>query len=391
MANDARRTPLYDEHVRLGARMIPFGGWEMPVSYPGGIIAEHQATRRAAGLFDLSHMGELLIQDDGATALLDELLTNDAGALPEGRALYSPMCRENGTIVDDVMLYHLPSYPAFAGDGRVRPDPSYLLVVNASNTAKDLAWIHAVAERRGLRDHVEVQDLSTRLALIAVQGPRAVEIVERVCGGGVGGVAHFGLAEITVDGAWALAARTGYTGEDGFELFVHAEHAAALWTRLLETGRGLGLAPVGLGARDTLRLEARLSLYGNDIDDTTTPLEAGLGWTVAWPKEMLFVGREALLRQKSEGLGRRLVGLMMDDRAVPRQHSAVRADGRDVGEVTSGTVSPTLERGIALAYVPPALAAVGTPLAVVVRGADHPAHVVKTPFYRRALADQRGE
>ncbi len=377
MTMEHQRTPLYDEHVRLGARMISFGGWDMPVSYPTGIIAEHHATRHHAGLFDVSHMGEFLITGQAAPTLLDTLLTNNAGALPPGRALYSPMCRDDGTIVDDTMLYRLPPDAATL-------DPGFLLVVNASNIAKDLAWVHEVTARLSLLNHhVAVRDSSAATALIALQGPQAPAILARLAGPSVDGIARFAVVSLSIDGEKVLAARTGYTGEDGFELFVPDHAAVNLWRRLLAAGQPLGLTPAGLGARDTLRLEARLCLYGNDIDDTTTPLEAGLGWTVAWSRAHPFIGQDALARQREAGLSRRLVGLIMDDRAVPRHGSRVHAGAQSAGTITSGTMSPTLEKGIALAYLPADCTTIGTPLAVDVRGVDHPAHVVKTPFYRR--------
>ncbi len=366
-----RHTPLYEEHRALGARMIPFGDWEMPERY-SGIIEEHQATRNAAGLFDLSHMGEIYVLGVAAHELVQYLLTNDISGLELDAALYSPMCRHDGGIVDDVIVYR----PCFT-------DPHYLLVVNASNIAKDLEWLHQTAELLGVAGDVVIDDRSRATALLALQGPRAQEILQPLMVDDLSALPSFHvLAGDITNEIEAMVARTGYTGEDGFEIYVHHSHAVKLWRLLLERGRPLGLLPVGLGARDTLRLEAGLPLYGNDIDETTTPLEAGLTRWVKLDKGA-FAGRDALLRQRDAGLTRRLVGLEMLDRAIPRSHYPVRAGEREIGHVTSGTFSPTLGKGIALAYVAIEHAEVGGELSVMVRDQAHPARVVKTPFYRR--------
>jgi aminomethyltransferase len=356
----------------MGARMAPFGGWEMPIDY-GSIVEEHHATRRAAGLFDLSHMGEFFVSGPGALDLVSALVTNDPRHLTPGQGQYSPMCREDGTIVDDVILYHLPEPER----GR------YLVVVNAANIAKDWAWTTRVRDEEGLADRVMLEDGSAENALVAIQGPRAEAILQRLTETPLASITSFAIGRATIGGIDALVARTGYTGEDGFEIFIPNEDATPLWHLLLERGREDGLRPVGLGARDTLRLEARLPLYGNDISDTTTPLEAGLGRFVRLEKPR-FRGKEALERQKAAGLGRKLAGLAMDDRSVPRAHyDVLDAGGEYIGEVTSGTFSPTLGKGIALAYLAADSAAIGTAVQVVVRGQPHPATVVKTPFYRR--------
>ncbi|HVA90173.1 MAG TPA: glycine cleavage system aminomethyltransferase GcvT [Chloroflexota bacterium] len=365
-------TPLHGLHEAAGARMAPFGGWDMPIHY-GSILEEHQATRQAAGLFDLSHMGEFLMSGPGAFDLVSLLITNDPAPLDPGQGLYSPICRDDGTIIDDIIVYHLPGPP------RAR----YLLVVNAANIGKDWAWVQAVRDEAGLRDKVWLEDQSALTALIAIQGPRAEEILIPITAEPVESLGSFEYAETTVGRIPVNIARTGYTGEDGFEIFVAPEQAITLWTLLLDRGKDAGLRPVGLGARDTLRLEARLALYGNDIDDTTTPLEAGLARWVKLDKPR-FWGRDALRRQKEAGLTRKLVGLTMADRAIPRAHYLVaNAEGVEIGQVTSGGYSPTLGKGIALAYLPPAQSAVGTALQVIIRGQPHPAIVVKTPFYRR--------
>ena len=367
------RTPLFAEHVALKAKLAPFGGWEMPIDY-GSILEEHRATRNAAGLFDLSHMGEFVIAGPEAPAFVSALLTNDPLVLTPGQGQYSPMCRDDGTIVDDVILYLLPA---------AQP-PRYLLVVNAANHAKDWAWVHEVRTREGLDAGVSLEDRSDDYALIAVQGPRAATLLAEVLGDAEIELGSFAIAEFPVYDTPALIARTGYTGEDGFEIFVAPAVAPELWRTLLARGADIGLRPVGLGARDTLRLEARLPLYGNDLDDTTTPLEAGLSRFVKLDKTH-FRGQSALQEQKRNGLTRRLAGLEMGDRGIPRAHYPVLdADGAQIGNVTSGGFSPTLGRGIALAYLPPTHAAVGTPLQIAIRGEGHPATVVKTPFYRRS-------
>ncbi len=367
-----RRTPLYAQHVALGAHVAPFGGWEMPIDY-GSIIEEHKATRLAAGLFDLSHMGEFFITGPGALDLVNLLITNDATPMPTGQGLYAPMCRDDGTIVDDVIVYHLPG-PVGA---------RYLMVVNAANIDKDWDWALRVRLEAGLQDRTWLENSSDATALIAIQGPHAVAITERISDTSLSHMRSFALEDVGIGGIPARVARTGYTGEDGFEIFIPADSAVDLWKLLLAEGKDAGLRPVGLGARDTLRLEARLPLYGNDIDDTTNPLEAGLGRWVKLEKPA-FRGREALLAVQQVGPSRKLVGLAMADRSVPRAHYPVLdQDGAPLGQVTSGTFSPTLARGIALAYVPVEAGAIGTPLQIQIRTTPHPATVVKTPFYRR--------
>lgn len=364
-------TPLYEEHRRMGARLAPFGGWEMPIDY-GSIVEEHHATRQAAGLFDLSHMGEFVVAGHGALDLACMLLTNDPRRLEPGQGQYSPMCRDDGTIVDDVILYHLPE-----------PERGqYLIVVNAANIAKDWAWAMRVRDEEGLAGRTTLEGRSPESALIAIQGPRAEPIVQRLTETPLATLGSFAISRASIGGIAALVARTGYTGEDGFEIFVPNADATPLWRLLLERGHEDGLRPVGLGARDTLRLEARLPLYGSDITDGTSPLEAGLGRFVRIDKPR-FRGKEALERLQAAGPEQKLLGLAMDDRSVPRAHYQVLdAQGEYLGEVTSGTFSPTLARGIALAYLP-AQVAIGTAVQVVVRGQQHPATVVKTPFYRR--------
>jgi aminomethyltransferase len=368
-----RETPLHAQHVALGARMAPFGGWEMPIDY-GSILEEHRATRTAAGLFDLSHMGEFHVTGPAAFDLVDELITNDISTLPTGRGLYSPMCRDDGTIIDDVIVYHMP------GSERAQ----YLVVVNAANIERDWQWVQQVREEEALAELAVLEDRSDETALIAIQGPRAEAILQSLTDEPLGSLSAFGLVQTVVAGLPVTVARTGYTGEDGFEVFVSATQAVNLWNPLRTAGAGQGLRTVGLGARDTLRLEARLPLYGNDISDTTTPLEAGLGRWVKLEKPR-FRGKKALERQQREGLTRKLTGLVVDDRSVPRPHyPVVDTEGGRLGEVTSGTFSPTLGKGIALAYLPLTHTAIGTHVQVMIRSQPHPASVVKTPFYKRS-------
>jgi len=360
------RTPLYDCHVELGARLVEFAGWEMPVQY-AGVIDEHRAVRTAAGIFDVSHMGEVRVRGAGAEPFLQRLTPNDVSKLAPGRAHYSGLLTERGTYIDDLLIYRL------AAD-------DFLVVVNASNAPRDFEWIASRA--RDLKSdgmEAEVVDESDRWALIALQGPKAKEILEPLSPG-ASELRYYGFRQGQVDGRPALISRTGYTGEDGFELYVDPEDAPALWRRLLDAGA----SPAGLGARDTLRLEAAMALYGHEIDETTTPWEAGLDWVVKLDKGD-FLGRDALAAQKAAGVPRKLVGFEVEGRGIARQgHPVLSAEGETVGAVTSGTWSPTFEKALGLAYVPPGLAAPGTPLILDVRGRQLAARVVDTPFYRRA-------
>jgi aminomethyltransferase len=348
MAATLQRTPLYDRHVALGARMVPFAGWEMPVQYEG-VIPEHRAVRGDAGVFDVSHMGELEVEGPRALELLQSLLSGDLEPIEPGQARYTLLTNERGGIVDDLIAY--------------RVDPfRWLLVVNAANRATDHAWLKE-RETSGS----DVRDVSDEYALLAVQGPRAIERL------GLPPAPAFTFATATIDGVEAMVNRTGYTGEDGCEILCAADDAGRLWDAVLARG----VVPCGLGARDTLRLEACLALHGNDITPETDAISAGLGWTCALDKE--FTGAAELRRIKAEGPARRLVAFVMEERAVPR--SGMRIEGG--GEVTSGTHSPTLDLGIGLAYVPAAHAAVDTELSIDVRGRPRRARVVKKPFYRR--------
>ena len=359
-------TPLHARHRALGARMTPFGGWDMPLQY-SGIAEEHRAVRTAAGLFDVSHMGEVEIAGDDALAAVQRIASNDARKLQPGRAQYSALTTPEGTVVDDLLVYQLA-----AGH--------YLLVINAANIAKDVAWIRKEIAPAG--DAVAV-NASSRYALIALQGPRAAAILQALTAVELDGIEYYTFANGEVANVRATISRTGYTGEDGFELFVPPAQADAVWTALLAAGGSEGLLPAGLGARDTLRLEAGMRLSGQDMDETTTLIEAGLGWTVGWDKES-FIGREALLEQKRTGPARKLVGFEMLDRGIARHDHAVYAGADRVGRVTSGTLTPSLQKAVGMAYVPVELAARDTELSIDVRGRRLRARVVRMPFYRRS-------
>ena len=364
-ADALQTTPLHARHRALGARMTPFGGWDMPLQY-SGIADEHRAVRTAAGLFDVSHMGEVEIAGDDALAAVQRIASNDARKLEPGRAQYSALTTPEGTVVDDLLVYQLA-----AGH--------YLLVVNAANIAKDVAWIRKGIASAG--DAVAV-NASSRYALIALQGPRAAAILQALTAVELDGVGYYTFASGEVANVRATISRTGYTGEDGFELFVPPAQADTVWSTLLAAGGSEGLLPAGLGARDTLRLEAGMRLSGQDMDETTTLIEAGLGWTVGWDKES-FIGRAALLEQKRTGPARRLVGFEMLDRGIARHDHAVYAGADRVGRVTSGTLTPFLQKAVGMAYVPVELAARDTELSIDVRGRRLRARVVRMPFYRR--------
>ena len=358
-----RRTPLYDVHRALNAKIVPFAGYEMPVNYPTGITAEHNAVRQRCGLFDVSHMGEFVIRGDRMVEFVNHVTTNDVAALAIGQVHYSTILYDNGTIVDDCLVY--------------RFDDRIVMVVNASNREKDLAHISPHATRFG----VEIGDISDEIALLALQGPDAEAILRPFVDVDLAAIQYYWHAWGHVSGMHALISRTGYTGEDGFELYVDPRYAVPIWNLLVGTGK---VTPAGLGARDTLRLEMGMALYGNDIDDTVTPLEANLGWLTKLNKGA-FVGRDALLRQKEQGLARRLVGFTVDDgRSIARHGHPVFFDGKPSGEVRSGTMSPSLGKPIGTAYLPLAGAREGSKLEIDIRGRRVGATVVKPPFYKNA-------
>lgn len=358
-----KRTPLFDIHRSLGARLIEFGGWEMPVQY-SSILAEHHAVRTRAGLFDLSHMGEIEIAGPRALEVCQELLVTDVARVQLCQAQYSVLCYPDGGCVDDVIIY------------RVETD-RYLLCVNAANIEKDWNWVSEHDQGRA-----QLRNCSEDYALIALQGPRSVEILQPLIASDLSLIRRYWSALGEVAGRRALIARTGYTGEDGFELFVDAADSSSIWSACLDSGQQIGLAPVGLGARDTLRLEAGMLLYGNDLDAETSPLEAGLARLVRFDKEK-FIGREALLRQQTEGVGKQLIGFKMEAAGIPRHGYTLWVGSDRVGTVTSGTQSPTLGVGIGLGYVQPSYATVDAVLEVEIRNRRVPARVVKLPFYRK--------
>jgi aminomethyltransferase len=361
-----KRTPLYGEHVALGARMVPFGGWEMPVQYEG-VIEEHKTVRTKVGLFDVSHMGEIVLRGPRALEVANRIITNDLAKAVEGQAVYAAMCRPDGGIVDDVVAYRFGSDHIF-------------ICVNASNRDKDFAWIKDSA-----KGDCSVANESDEWAQIAIQGPRAVELIARLTDVDLSKIGTYRFATGKVNGAQAIVSRTGYTGEDGFELYVAAKDGPALWRALLEKGKDFGVKAAGLGARDSLRLEMKFALYGNDIDDSTNPLEAGLGWTVKFDKGD-FTGRAVLEKIKAEGPKRKLVGFQMIEPGIARHGYPVFQAGApaEIGTVTSGTMGPSVGKAIGLAYVPATLSAVGSAFEVGIRNKHVKAEVVKTPFYQRS-------
>ncbi len=358
-----KRTALYPLHKTSGARLILFSGWEMPVEY-SGIAGEHTAVRTSAGLFDVSHMGELEIRGPDALPLIQFITTNDGSRLADGQAQYSAMAYPQGTVVDDLLVYRHNA-------------EHFLLVVNASNTGKDLEWINSHN-----RFDAAVEDISEQTALLALQGPKAQGILQPLTEAQLDRIPYYHFVQSTVLGVDTIVSRTGYTGEDGFELCFAAEHSERVWNGIREAGSPLGLVPCGLGARNTLRLEARMLLYGNDIDGTTTLLDAGLGWIVKLDKGD-FIGRDALMKQKKDGVRRRLVGFEMRGKEIARDHYPVFINGREAGYVTSGAPSITLKKNIGLAYLPSEHASIGSTFQVMVRSKLCEAQVVRTPFYRR--------
>jgi aminomethyltransferase len=358
-----KRTPLHDAHVALGAKMVPFAGYEMPVQYPTGITAEHNAVRSAAGVFDVSHMGEVLVRGEDAIAFVQSITSNDVAKLAVNQVHYSTLLREDGTIVDDLLVYRYADH--------------LMLVINASNRDKDLAHMRAHLGRF----KCTLEDVSDNIALLAIQGPNAAELVQSLASVPLEGVKYYWFTEGDVAGVHCTISRTGYTGEDGFELYFDAAHAQKVWDALMATG---GITPAGLGSRDSLRLEAGLSLYGNELDDNTTPIEASLSWLVKLGKEGDFLGRARLAQQQTQGTDRKLVGFTIDERALPRHGYPVWYGDINVGQVSSGCMSPTLGVPIGTCYLPSAAAVPGTQFEIEIRGKRLPARVVRLPFYKRA-------
>ncbi|WP_026973835.1 glycine cleavage system aminomethyltransferase GcvT [Alicyclobacillus contaminans] len=365
---ELRKTPLYPLYKQYGAKTVEFGGWDMPVQF-SSILFEHDSVRQRAGLFDVSHMGEFLVTGRDARAFLQYMLTNDLSRLESGMAMYSPLANERGGCVDDVLVYCLTS-------------DSYMVVVNAGNIEKDWTWLQHHADGFS----VSLDNRSDATALLALQGPLSERILQKVTPADLSALKYYRFVQSRVCNASALVSRTGYTGEDGFELYLRPEDAADVWAELLSLGEPDGLVPCGLGARDTLRLEARLPLYGHELTEDISPLEAGLGAFVKLDKGD-FVGKSALQSQKLHGLRRRVAGIVLDGRGIPRQGYSVLHQGRTVGQVTSGTMSPTLKMPIGLVLVEADLGSVGTELAVDIRGKQVAAKVVKTPFYKRSAGE----
>ena len=361
-ASALRRTPLHDVHAALGAKLVPFAGYEMPVQYPAGITAEHKAVREGVGMFDVSHMGEFWVTGARAVDFVNYVTTNNVAALVVGQVHYTTILNERGTIEDDALVYRFAD--------RV------MMVVNASNAAKDFAHIDRHARTFG----VTLRDASDDMALLAIQGPKAARVLQTLTKTDLSTIAYYHFTQGEVAGHPAIISRTGYTGEDGFELYVENEQAVPIWQAIMATGL---VSPAGLGARDTLRLEMGMALYGSDIDDTVTPLEANLAWLVKLPKGD-FVGRDVLVAQKEKGVQKKLVGFTMAERNFPRHGYPVFHDGKPSGVVCSGTMSPTLGIPIGTAYLPAAAAKEGTTFEVEIRGKRVPATVVKPPFYKHA-------
>jgi len=363
--SELKRTPLFSAYARYGAKTIDFGGWELPVQF-SSIGQEHEAVRTKAGLFDVSHMGEVEVKGSGSLYYLQRLTTNDVSKLVNGQAQYSVMCYPDGGTVDDLLVYK-------------HADDHYLLVINAGNIDKDFAWM-----QEHLTDNVTIENISPQTAQLAIQGPLAESILQKLTDTDLSTIAFFHFKQdVLIDGVPCLVSRTGYTGEDGFEIYMDKEYAIQLWDKILEVGKEDGLLPCGLGARDTLRFEAKLPLYGQELNKDITPIEAGIGFAVKVDKEVPSIGHEVLKEQKANGPARKLVGIEMIDRGIPRTHYPVYANGEQIGEVTTGTQSPTLKKNVGLALIKKEYTALGTEVEVEIRGKRLRAAVVASPFYKR--------
>ncbi len=361
----ANRTPFFEKHVALGGKIVEFHGWELPVQY-STISLEHQAVREKAGLFDISHMGQVFVWGPDAEKYLQSVCTNDVRRATVGMGIYAHLLNEKAGVIDDIFIYHTE-------------EQKYLVIVNASRRAEDLAFLQA--HTKGL--HVAVVE-ATLGAALALQGPAAIDIVRHLSPGIVE-LPRFGIGEFDIGETTSLVARTGYTGEDGFEFFAPASHLSAVWDALFAAGRQHGMLPCGLGARDTLRTEVAYPLYGNELDEEHTTLEAGLGWVVRWDKGD-FVGRAALEKQKNQGLSRKLVGFVVEAGGVVRHGATIQKNGADIGVVTSGTFSPTLSKAVGMAYVPAGSGAIGDKLTIRQGAREMTAAVVPLPFYKRPQA-----
>ena len=363
-ATSLKRTPLFEQHVALGARLVEFGGWEMPVQY-SGIIDEHRAVRTHAGLFDVSHMGEFKVEGQDALAFLQHLVPNDVSRLAINQALYTQLCLPDGGTIDDLIIYKFD-------DGR------YMLVVNAANIEKDFSWV----DKQAKDFNVKITNQSSEIALLALQGPEAQSILQPMTEVDLSTIKYYHCLPGTVNGIDCIISRTGYTGEDGFELYCSSADVPKLWNDLLAAGKDHGLLPTGLGARDTLRLEASYCLYGHELDEQTNPLEANLGWTVKLNKDE-FIGHDALVKVKAQGPKRKLVGIEMVERGICRGGYAIYEDDQQIGVVTSGAPSPTLNKSIGMGYVEATHAVVGKPVFIDIRGKRTAAQIVALPFYKR--------
>lgn len=361
---ELKRTPLYEEHLSAKAKLIDFGGWEMPVQY-AGVIEEHHTVRKKAGLFDVSHMGEVNVTGKDALTFVQNLITNDVTRIQNGQILYSPMCYPTGGIVDDLLVYRYDL-------------EHFFIVVNASNTDKDFAWM---LEQAGGYD-VQLDNVSSQYAQLALQGPLAEQILQRLTSVNLSEIKYYWFKHGEINGIPSLISRTGYTGEDGFEIYITPDKASLLWKKILEEGSPEGVKPIGLGARDTLRFEARLPLYGNELGPDISPLEAGIGFFVKMSKEK-FIGKEALEEQKAKGVSRKLVGLEVIERGIARSHYSLQKDGEEVGFITSGSFSPTLNKNIALGLIRSEIAELGSTLDVMIRGKAVKVQIIPTPFYKR--------
>lgn len=359
-----KKTPLYEKHIQLKGKMIDFGGWSLPVEYTG-IIPEHEAVRTKAGIFDVSHMGEITVKGEDSEKYLQMLLTNDISLLNNNQIAYTAMCYPHGGVVDDLLVYKYSN-------------TDYLLVVNASNTEKDYQWM-----KENIFGNTEILNVSENYAQLALQGPLAEAILQKLTSKNLNEIEFYYFSDnVKVGNIEALVSRTGYTGEDGFELYFAYDKAEEMWDLILEAGKDEGLIPAGLGARDTLRFEASLPLYGHELNENITPLEAGLGFFVKLNKEN-FIGKEALARQKSEGLKRRIVGFEMIDRGIPRNNYEVYKEGEKIGYVTTGSFSPTLKKNIGLALIDSAYSKEGTEIEILIRNKNSKAKVIKKPFYSK--------
>ncbi len=357
---ELKQTALHDVHAALGAKMVGFAGWHMPVQYSGGIRHEHRLVRESVGVFDVSHMGEIEVTGAKAFDMVQNITVNDVAALEIDQAQYSAMCYEDGGIVDDLLVYRFPD--------------KYLLVVNAGNKDKDYEWI-----AKNKIEGCEITDISESITQLAIQGKNAETTLQKLTGVDLSAIKFYWFKEGELAGVPMIISRTGYTGEPGFELYFDNAHAKKVWDAVFKAGEEFGIEPVGLGARDSLRLEKKMCLYGNDIDQTTNPLEAGLGWITKLDKGD-FIGSDALKKAKEEGLQRRLVAFTLDAPGFPRHGYKIVKDGEELGVVTSGTVSPMLEKGIGLGYVKKGFTKIGTPIEIEIRNKNVPATIVKPPF-----------